>query len=112
MSNTGEGGGDGGDDELWWTIVKVAIFVIGAIVVLRFVFNLIWALMPFIVIAGLAYLAYKIFLAPDSTNTEVETQEPMLLEHDTSDVIFDDEDPLEQKFRDLEAKQSRVDSDR
>lgn len=106
MSNSSQSGGDGGDDNLWWTLLKVALIVIGAIVVLRVVFNIIWALMPVIVIAGLAYLAYRIFLSSDS-NTDLETQDPMLLEHDTSDIILDEDELVEQKFRDLEASESR-----
>ena len=104
MSNSTQGV-DGGDENLWWTLLKVALIVIGAIVVLRFVFNLVWALMPFIVIAGLAYLAYRVFLKGDSS-TEVETTDPMLLEHQDIDTVLDDSDPLEEKFRDLEAREA------
>ena len=97
---------DGGDDNLLWTVLKVAIFVIGAIMVLRFLFGIVWSLMPFIVLAGLAYLAYRVFLADDSKES-VEQADPMLLEHD----VDLDEDPLEHKFRDLEAQESQRQSD-
>ena len=103
--------GDGGDEQLWWTLLKVALIVVGAIVVLRFVFNIVWALLPFIVVAALAYLGYKIFLADGSSSTEVEATDPMLLEHDTTDPILDDSDPLEEKFKDLEIEESHRGAD-
>lgn len=110
MSNSSSSG-DGGDDNLLWTALKVALIVIGAIVVLRFLFNIVWALMPFIVIAGLAYFAYRVFIASPESSEPVEHSDPPLLEHDVTDPVLDDEDPLEQKFRDLEAQEASRNTD-
>lgn len=105
-NSTSEGGGD--DGSLLWMLIKYGVFIIGAIVVLGFVLNLISGLFPFLVIAALAYLGYRLFLKGDDDSAgDIEQQEPLLLDH--QETILDDEDPLERKFRELEANQSRTD---
>ena len=92
------------DSDLWkWA--KLALMIIGAIVVLGVVFNIISALFPYLVVALLLYVGYRVFIKSDDEPTRVEPSEPMLLEHE--DPLFDDEDELEAKFRELEAKQNR-----
>lgn len=98
--------GDGGDSG-WWKWIKLALMIIGAIVVLGVVFNIVSALFPYLIVAAVLYLGYRIFLKSDDSKREVQTEEPMLLEHD--DSIFDEDDDLEARFRELERQESSLD---
>lgn len=99
----------GGDDNLIWTIIKVALIVIGAIVVLRFVFNLMWALMPVIILLGVAYLVYRVLFGEEKSTPPIETAEPMRLDFDATDDLLEG-DPLEEQFKELESRQSHRDN--
>ncbi len=113
MSNNNTSGGDGGDGSIWWTIFKIVAFIIGVIVLIRF---LIWLLVglvgfvlslviPALIIGLVLFLGYKLLLGGSSSEQPVETGQPALLEYDDTEVSLDDEldvDPLEKKFQELE----------
>lgn len=108
MANTTNGGGEGGSTA--WEIFKLVAMVIGGIVILSWVLSLVGALLswafPLLILAGLAFLGYKLFLEDDSTGGDVTAQDPPLLEHqahsETDDIL--DEDPLEKQFEELERR--------
>lgn len=95
---------DNGNDSGLWKWAKLILMIIGAIVVLSVVFNIISALFPFLVVALLLYVGYRVFIKSDDEPARVEPTDPLLLEHE--ETLFDDEDELEAKFRELEAKNS------
>jgi predicted membrane protein len=94
-----------GSDSALWNWAKLILMIIGAIVLLGVVFNIISALFPFLVVALLLYVGYRVFIKSDDEPTRVEPTQPLLLEQE--ETLFDDEDELEAKFRELEAKQNR-----
>lgn len=106
MATTTNDGGDGGNSA--WEIFKLIAMVIGAIVILGWVISFVmtWAV-PLIIVAGILFLGYKLFLEDNSSDT-VTTQDPPLLEHqahsEADDILSDD--PLEQKFEELEQRDS------
>ncbi len=94
---------DGSDDSVWWTLIKYGIFIIGALVVLGWVFNIVAALFPLLAVIAVAFVLYKMFI--DSDDPEPTTaSEPKRLEYQSDeDIILDnDVDPLEEKFKELE----------
>lgn len=103
---------DGGDDgSVFWDVFKLVVFVIGALVLISWVFRflLAWAV-PLIVIAILAFAGYKLFIEEDDSDQVGPPEDPPLLEEEihtdtaTDDIL--DEDPLEKEFQELEQRDS------
>ena len=109
MATTTNDGDDGGSSG--WEIFKLVAMVIGTIVILGWILSLVGALLswafPLLIVAGLLFLGYKLFLEDKSSGT-VTTQDPPLLEHEAhseaDDILSDD--PLEKKFEELEQRDS------
>lgn len=102
--STGNDGGLGGST--FWTILKIIFGVIALIFALRLLFwiiggalSLFFSLLPLLIVAGAVYFLYKAFSKPKVQ--ELPAGQPHLLD-------FKDEDPLEQRFRELEAEEHRV----
>lgn len=98
------GGDDGGS--IIWTILKIVAAIVAIIFALRLifwliggVFSLFFALLPLLVILGLGYFLYKVLSGSD--NDEISGGDPKLLE-------YEEEDPLDRRFKELEAEESRV----
>ena len=97
---------DGSDESIWWTLLKYGVFIVGALVVLGWVFNIVAALFPLLAIIAVAFVLYKMFIESDD-EPAVASSEPQRLEYDSDDIVLDDADPLEEKFKELERDANR-----
>ncbi len=98
MSNTGDDGGS-----IWWTLVKILALIVIGVVILRLFFRMLAVLVPVVVLALIAYGVYWLLTRDKKETATLETTEPLLLETD--------EDPLERRFKELEAEEARVDAE-
>ena len=102
MSNTTD---DQNGGSTLWTILKVIFAIIAVILAIRLIFwiiggaiSLIFSLLPLLIVIGVGYFLYRLFKG--DSGDELPAAEPKLLEHE--------KDPLEDRFRELEAEEARV----
>jgi hypothetical protein len=93
---------DGGS--LWWTLLTILCVIVLGVVLLRFFFRLIALLVPLAVLAGVGYVIYRLLTRDSEASAYIGSSDPLLLE-------TDDDDPLERRFRELEAEEAQVDAE-
>lgn len=90
----------------FWTVLKIIFAIIAVILAIRLIFwiiggaiSLIFSLLPLLIVAGVVYFLYRLFKSDD--DDALTESSPKLLE-------YEPEDPLEERFRELEAEEARV----